>query len=247
MDTRFTPRLPLLALLGGALLAACGDDPGPKAGVLVVPFTLGNERSCEELGVVSVRAELDDGSYVETADCDAGKVRFELLMPGTYEVSVYGLDREGVEVVDSLESGLVNVTVVGEGTTVVAEPSLQLTASPAHLLVRWDFNFGSCDSASIDTFALGAWRGDGSKLLLDTRMPCDMTGHGPGLYREVPDLDRDVSGEELGEVNVQPVDEHGIEVGKPVKFTFKSPGAGRFVKLTLACDDGGCDGTGEPD
>lgn len=247
MPTRFINRFHVFALLGGALLAACGDDPGPKAGVLVVPFTLGNDRSCEELGVVAVRAELDEGAYVETADCDAGKVRFELLMPGTYAVSVYGLDTEGVEVVDSLESGLVDVTVVGEGTTVVAEPSLQLTAAPAHLLVRWDFDFGSCDSASIDRFALSAWRGDGTKLLLDTQLPCAMTGHGPGLYREVPDLDRRMSGEELGEVTVQPVDEHGIEVGDAVQFTFDSPGAGRFVKLTLACDDGGCDGSGDPD
>lgn len=247
MRTRFVHRLPLFALLGGAFVPACGDDPGPQAGVLVVPFTLGNDRTCEELGVVAVRAELDEGAHVETADCDAGKVRFELLMPGTYAVSVYGLDREGVEVVDSLEYGLVDVTVVGEGTTVVAEPALQLTAAPAHLLVRWDFDFGSCESASIDRFALSAWRGDGTKLLLDTQLPCDMTGHGPGLYREVPDLDRRMSGEELGEVSVQPVDEHGIEVGDAVRFTFDSPGAGRFVKLTLACDDGGCDGSGEPD
>jgi hypothetical protein len=247
MRTRFVNRLSVLALLSGGWLAGCGDDPGPQAGVLVVPFTLGNDRTCEELGIVAVRAELDEGMYVETADCDAGKVRFELLMPGTYQVSVFGLDAEGFEVVDSLETGLVQVTVVGEGTTVVAEPSLQLTAAPAHLLVRWDFDFGSCDSASIDRFALSAWRGDGTKLLLDTQLPCAMTGSGPGLYREVPDLDRRVSGEELGEVSVEPIDEHGIEIGGAVKFSFDSPGAGRFVKLTLACDDGGCDGSGAPD
>lgn len=240
-------RFVVSSFLIASALAACGEDPGPEAGVLVVPFTLGNNKTCEDLGVFLVRGELDEGVHAQEADCDAGKVRFDLLMPGTYEIVAYGLDSEGVEVVDSLEDGVVIATVVGEDATVVADPPLQLTAAPAHLMVRWDFAFASCDGTGIDRFALSAWRSDGSRLLLETQLPCAMAGDGPGEYRAVPDLERRLSGDEIGEVSVQPVDVHGIAIGDPVEFLFTSPGAGRYVQLSLSCDDGGCTGSGEPD
>lgn len=230
-----------------AALAACGEDPGPEAGVLVVPFTLGNNKSCEDLGISLVRGELDEGAYAEEADCDAGKVRFDALMPGTYSIAAFGLDLEGVEVVDSLEDGLPVATVVGEGMTVIADPPLQLTAAPAHLMVRWDFAFASCDGTGIEHFAVSAWHTDGSRLLLETNLPCTMAGEGPGEYRSVPDLDRRVSGDEVGEVSIQPMDDHGVGIGDPIEFAFESPGPGRHVRLTLSCDDGGCVGSGEPD
>src|SRR3954447_25425273 len=91
-----------LGLLGVLIaLAGCGGG-GKDHGVLVVPYELGNHRDCASLGISSVRAELDDGSLVTEGDCDTGQVRFNLLDPGNYDVVVYGLDDDGVAVMDSL-------------------------------------------------------------------------------------------------------------------------------------------------
>jgi hypothetical protein len=231
----------------GAMLAGCGGEDAPEAGVLVVPFELGNQRDCSDLGVVAVRAEIDGGERSEEADCEAGNVRFDLLMPDSYEVALYGIDLDGVAIMDSLETGPHVMHVVGDGTTVVADPALKLTASPAKLKLRWDFGFGTCDSAGVASFAITAWRADGSKLLLDTEIPCDMEGEGREQYRTVPDLDRDLSGDEVGEVGVQPYDVNGLPLGDPMTFIFDAPGAGRSVQLSIACDGGGCEGSGRPD
>ena len=51
----------------------------------------------------------------------------------------------------------------------------------------------------------------------------------------------------LGEAQVQPLDVNGTAVGDPVTFTFDSPGPGGKVKLSLSCDDAGCQGNGEAD
>ncbi|MDD9936535.1 MAG: hypothetical protein OXT09_23190 [Myxococcales bacterium] len=234
-------------VLGSGLLLGCGGDEQPEAGVLVVPFELGNRKDCTELGVVAVRAEVNGGERSEEADCDAGMVRFDLLMPDTYEVSLYGLDVDDVEIMDSLEAGPHEMHVVGGGTTVVADPPLKLTASPAKLKMRWDFGFGTCDSAGVASFAITAWRQDGSELLLETEVPCDMDGEGRDQYRTVPDLERELSGDELGEVDVQPYDVHGLPVGDPMTFSFDAPGAGRSVRLSITCDAAGCDSSGQPD
>jgi hypothetical protein len=215
--------------------------------MLVVPFTLGNGRDCGDFDVSAVRAELDGATLMREADCDAGRVRIDGVMPGAYELAVFGTNPEGVDVMDSLATGMRTVHVVGDGTTVVAEPPLVLTAAPARILLRWDFDFGSCDSAGIERFELTAWRTDGSQLLLSTFLPCTMTSDQPGQYRSVPDIERRLSGDELGEVSVQALDEHGLEIGDPVLFGFQSPGSGYAVKLSVECDDGGCGGTGEAD
>jgi hypothetical protein len=225
----------------------CGADDGRDLGMLVVPYELGNGRDCETLGVVAVRAELDGGDFVEESDCEHGEVRFTLLPPGRYDAVVYGLDERDVAVMDSLAEGPARIDVVGGGTTVVFEPPIRLTAAPAQLKLRWQFGFGSCDSAAIERFAVSAWRSDGSELLMTAEVSCDMPGEGRGQYRSVPDLERELSGDELGEVEVQPYDEHGLPVGEPVVFDFDSPGPGGEVRLSLDCDLGGCEGTGSAD
>lgn len=236
---------PLAAL---CLVAAFGcSDQGPEPGVLVVPFELGNQKDCDSLGVVAVRAELDGGDFVEEVDCEAGQVRFNFLMPGTYDLALFGLDADDVPILDSLATENLRVSVVGEGSTVVAEPTVKLTAAPARLLLRWELGFGSCESANIDHFELSAWREDGSELLLETELPCEMSGEGRDQYRLVPDLDRELSGDEVGEVAIQPIDGDGLAMGGELLFTFAAPGAGQQVKLSMSCDAGGCDGTGEPD
>ena len=229
------------------LAASCGGSGHADRGVLVVPFELGNRRTCEALGVVSVRAELDEGTLSQEASCDAGKIRFDQLKPGSYDVSVYGLDKDGKAVMDSLNHGALAVDVVGGGTTVVVDPAVTLSAAPVKLLMRWMLGFGSCKSTTIATFGIAAWRSDGSEMLMESEIGCEVSGEGAGQYRVVPDEKRQLSGEALGEIEVQPYDANGTVVGDPVTFKFDSPGAGGTVKLSLACDPGGCTGSGAPD
>jgi hypothetical protein len=233
--------------MASALMVGCAAEDGMEPGVMVVPFELGNGRSCDMLRVRTVRAELDSGDFVEEVDCEVGTLRFNLLVPGSYEVVLYGLDGEDVPIMDSLEAGPHVVTVIGDGTTVVADPAIQLTSAPARLLLRWDFGFGSCGSAGVDSFGITAWRQDGSERLLDTDIPCELEGEGRDQYRAVPDLERELSGDELGEVEIQPYDDNGVPIGEPIVYAFDAPGAGQRVKLSMSCDDGGCDGSGVPD
>jgi hypothetical protein len=233
-------------VMAGAALAGCGGGKD-DSGFLVVPYQLGNRKDCKSLGIVSVRAELDEGAQAQEVDCEAGQLRFNLLKPGSYDAVLYGLDQDGVRVMDSLAEGPVPVDVVGGGTTVVVDPAIKLTAAPAELALRWDLGFGSCESTSIASFELSAWRGDGSELLMQTEVACSMQGRGRDQYRSVPDKQRSLSGDELGEVEVQAKDVHGIAMGKPVTFSFPSPGPGGLVKLSLSCGDGGCKGSGQPD
>src|SRR5690242_8018047 len=112
-------------------LGGCGQEEGDDRGVLVVPFALGNRKECGDLGVVAVRVELDEGDISEEVDCEAGEVRFNLLQPGRYDVTAYGLDEDGVAVMDSLADGPLPVDVIGGDTTVVLDPAATLTAAPA--------------------------------------------------------------------------------------------------------------------
>jgi hypothetical protein len=225
----------------------CGSADESDMGVLVVPYELGNARDCAALGIVSVRAELDGGDYTQETDCEAGEVRFNLLEPGRYDVVVYGLDEDGVAVMDSLATGTDAIDVVGSRTTVIFDPAIQLTAAPAQLALRWEFGFSSCEAAAIERFGVSAWRSDGSELLMMTEVNCSLPGEGRDQYRIVPDADRELSGDELGEVEIQPYDVHDLPIGDAVVFGFDAPGPGRTVRLSLSCDIGGCEGSGVAD
>jgi hypothetical protein len=237
------------ALASLVLLAlGCERHESPNKGVLVVPFELGNRKQCKDLGVVGVRVELgDDGELAQEVDCSAGEVRFNLVPKGRYDVSVYGVDEDGVAIMDSLADGPASVDVVGGNTTVVLDPPAVLTASPAKLLLRWQFGFGSCESAAVGGFTVSAWRADGGELLMEADVPCDMPGEGRQQYRQVPDEGRDLSGDSVGEIDVQPYDVNDIAMGDPANFSFDPPGPGREVKLSLTCNGGGCDGSGMAD
>jgi hypothetical protein len=245
MNRRFRTAAALAVISGLGL--ACGGKNDPQAGVLVVPYELGNHKDCSSLGVKVVRAELDDPMFVEEALCDSGEVRFEQVPPGSYHVRLFGIDRSGIAVMDSLQERDLGVNVVGNGTTVVADPAIMLTAAPARLMLRWNFGFGTCDSAGVDRFAVTAWRSDGSALLLDTEVSCKLVGQGAEQYRSVPDLQRQLAGDELGEVNIQPLDKNGVEMGQPTTFNFAAPGPGHNVMLSVTCSEGGCKGSGTLD
>jgi hypothetical protein len=233
-------------LLIAGVLGGCAEDE-PRNGVLVVPFKLGNGRSCEDLGIVAVRGELNGGEYEEEIDCSAGQVRFTLLPAGRFEVTLYAIDDDGFVVMDSLTDATTDIDVVGGGTTVVFDPAVKLTASPAQMKLRWQFGFGSCESSQIDRFAIAAWREDGSELLMESEIACDVPGEGRGQYRLVPDLERELSGDELGEIEIQPIDVNDLSAGDPVVFDFEPPGPGREVKLSLTCNTSGCEGSGALD
>ena len=237
----------ILGIVFAVSVAACGDVDNPEAGVLVIPYELGNLKDCESLGVEVIRGQIDDEFHVEEVDCEAGQIRFNQLMPGSYEIELFGLDEDAYAIMDSLAGGPRTLSVVGEGTTVVADPPIKLTAAPAHLKMRWDFGFGTCDSAFIDHFTVSAWRVDGSELLLEEELDCGMPGDGLDQYRSVPDGDRQLSGDEFGEVAIQAYDGNDVAVGSPLLYSFEAPGAGRFVHLSMTCDQGGCAGSGTPD
>jgi hypothetical protein len=235
-------------VLVAAVTAGCsilsGNDK--KQGALVVPFELGNQKDCASLNVVTVRAELDGGGVAKEVNCDAGKIRLDGVTPGSHDVVLYGLDKDDIKIMDSLAAGPLSAKVE-DGKTTVIDPPAQLTLAPAKILLRWDFGFASCSSAAIETFRATAWRSNGSEQLLQTKVKCSSAGTGEGQYRNVADPGRDLSGDELGEVDVQPESSTPADVGAAVKFSFDPPGPGREIKLSLTCTEKGCEGSGQPD
>jgi len=229
-----------------ATLSACVAGTGSDSGALVIPYDFGKSRDCTTMGVVSVRAELNSGDTVE-ASCKRGRVRFDALEPGSYKVVMYGLDADGTAVVDSLASGPVGVDVVGGNARVVVDPPIQLVPAPAKLKLRWTFSFGSCESDEIDGFTVTGWHIDGTTELIVANLPCKTPGDRPERCRQVPDPGRTLAGDQLGAVDVQPYDESTLAVGDRVAFSFTPPGAGSEILLSIRCDEGGCQGSGEPD
>jgi hypothetical protein len=238
-------------LLGAALLFGCGGDDssggGGATGTLVVPFALGNNRSCEDVGVEYVRAELNQEAYVEEAPCANGQVRFKNVPAGSYKIKISAFDRDDVEVMDSQQSSEEVVSVTGGDITSKHERAVTLTAAPAHLRVRWTFGFTSCRGAGIDRFEIKAWHGGGDDLLISKTLPCALEGDGKDQYREIADPQRRLSGEQAGEVTIQALDKTSVEVGPAAVFKYKAPGAGHDIRLTVDCDQGACKGTGKPD
>jgi len=239
-----------LVALGCMSFAACGDgDPGGgSTGTLVVPFQLGNKQPCDALGVVKVRAELNDREHTTVAQCSNGQVRFVEVPAGTYKIQMYGLDDDNVEIMDSVAFGEASVDVAGNDQTSVSKTIVTLTAAPAHLYVRWGFGFGTCRGAGVDSFVIDVWRAGGANRVIGQTMECTLEGEGADQYREIADPDRRLSGDEGGEVSVQPLDRNKYEYGKAVIFKYKAPGPGHDIRVTVNCDgDGGCSGTGRPD
>ena len=240
--TRTRSRALLLASLI-VWLAGCIPKEEDSTGTLVVPFELGNGRDCDEFGVVRVRGELDEGEYVDEVRCESGEVRFDNVPAGTYSLRLFGLDHDDVAVMDTLEDDDLKMNVIGDDATVIAGRPVQLTSAPAHMYLRWTFGFGTCKNAGITSFLIDVWRGDGSDLLLSEELDCEEVGDDEGNYREVPDPHRALSGDEVGEAIVQPVDHHGSDVGEEVLFDFKAPGPGRDIRLSLDCSEEPCTGT----
>jgi len=258
-------RCVLLVAVAAGLVTGCFEDDDPP-GSLIVPFKLGNNKECKDFKVKRVVGKLDDDGddddeeddriFEDDVRCEVEQIEFDNVPAGTYRLRLFGYDSDDFAVMDNLDSEDLNVNVIGD-ETVLAERAVMLTPSPANLLLRWSFGFGSCKSAGIDKFLVNVWREDGSARLLEYEIDCDKVGEGEDYYRKVPDSKRRLAGDVVGEVSVQPLDRNGAEVGDPLEFTFKSPGAGRDVRLSFECaadpeyaDTNGkelCTCSGEPD
>jgi hypothetical protein len=251
LTSRSTKRGELIRLLTvcGALTGAACQEERAGSGTLVVPFELGNRRTCETFEVYRVRGELDDGDavFVDEVSCESGLLRFENVPAGNYNVRLFARDKDGVVVMDSLDDVSKPMSVVGDGTTVIAEDPVLLMATPARLYVRWSFGFGSCKSAGIERFDVSAWRSDGAELLLEGRLDCEDDGDEDDHYRAVKDVKRTLAGDHVAEVTVVPLDEGRLEVGDPVTFKFSPPGPGHDIRLSVTCDEDGCTGSGKLD
>jgi len=232
---------PLLAPLGLVLvvagLAGCADE-GP--GSIVIPVTLGNNKACDDVGVTQLRAQLDHGGemYEETVDCSVGEVRISDVSPQRYDLLVQGLASDGVAIMDNLDNDDRKVEVLGDGQTNVIA-SVLLTDAPAQLRVGWDFGLSNCASAGIQEFEIRAFESGGSNLLVTGSIDCEAATDAGNLHL-VPDPDRELKGNLVGEASVQPLDKSGATVGNAIAFVFDPPGPGRPVDLILECDETGC-------
>src|SRR5262245_58704260 len=94
-------------------LAACEDSD--SSGTLIVPFNLGNQRTCKDFHVETVRGELNDAEYVDEVRCDAGELRFQHIPEGAYNLRLYGYDSDDVAIMDSLQHEHLTINVI-DGT-----------------------------------------------------------------------------------------------------------------------------------
>jgi hypothetical protein len=226
-------------------LAAC-DRHTDDRGTLIVQFKLGNDVACKDFHVKTVRGVLDDDEedpIEEETKCETKELRFEDIPSGEYKVRLYGYasaddSDDDNPVMDSLQNDDLRMSVIGDGTTVIAEPRVMLTSSPARLWVRWSFGYGTCKSADIGSFQITAWRNDGGDLLLEDEIDCEDVGDADdGFYRRIPDDKRLLSGNAGGLVAVQPRDGSGKDVGEALEYEYEAPGPGKDIRLSVKCDE----------
>ncbi|PRP95642.1 hypothetical protein ENSA5_37750 [Enhygromyxa salina] len=237
----------LVVVVGVSALAGCSPDKGP--GSLSVTYELGNQKSCAELGIDSLRAELVQGPsedltvvYSEEIPCeDGGEIVLDLLEPGLYSLIVSAQDDNGVETMDNLGQPDTERRVeIFEAAQ--ANVAAELTARPAQFELRWRLGadgFGNCAAIGIDRFEVTAYQNNGTVVLLETELDCDLAGDAMG-YRLVPDPDRELNGALLDEVGIQAVDASGNSVGSAATISFEPVGAGYPLQLTVECTESGC-------
>jgi len=232
-------------LLAAAPLAGCQPDRGP--GAVVVAYQLGNNKTCDEVGVREIRAAIFKGTwdeptvlFSETVPCTNGEVILDPVEPNIYEVRVIGYDQNGVATFDNLGqiAAQRRVEVFDAAESMF---DAELTARPAELRVRWRLSggFASCSNVGIDRFEISAYTTD-QTLLHRSTLRCDLAGDSQG-YRMVPDPDRSLNGTFLGDVGIQALAANGEKVGTPALFVFDPPGSGYSVDLTIECTEAGCE------
>jgi hypothetical protein len=254
------PRLiPLSFSILALSLASCSREPGP--GTVIVKFRLGNDKTCEELGVVNVRAFLGDDPTLSdagdtdgggpdldvTAPCEDGEVTITQVPAGSYELTVQAIDAADVTIMDNLKDGALPVEVLGDGSQLTTD-TIGLTNSPSQLKVRWDFGFSSCEAEGVGSFRIAAFDTTGTEGLHEVTIPCNTAGDPDDEnYRLIDDPDRSIDGTVFGEVGIDVLDASNAELGMREVLAFTPPGPGYPIKISLACDATGCTSSGMPD
>jgi len=247
MCTRSIHRFPLVVFAASIVCVLVTNCKGEESGSLQVSFQLGSGKSCGEFDIERVEAVLtnNDSDYDETVNCDKGEIRFNDVEPGTYDLRLFGYDSNSAAV----KSSILQEATIKAGETTMIEKPIPLLDAPAKLKIRWDFEFSDCETEGIGGFHVTAFSGGGSDILFENRdIACDSKpDDDDGKYHTVPDEDRDLKGDDFGEVTIQPYDVNSADLGDAINFSFDNPGPGGEIKLSLSCGDTGCIGSGKPD
>lgn len=242
MHARLFASLFCLSVLG---LSSCGGDDPP--GSLIVPFEIGAGVQCTTFGVTEVTVTLKTMSASggiaeeiasEVVPCDDRQAEFTGLAAGRYEVVATGVDTAGVVIVDNGGKKKPDIAEVTSGAENTADV-VNMSATPAQIHVRWTLNggFGQCSDVPATGFVVGAYDNGGASLLHEYVFDCDPDEPAVGGYNIVVDEDRDVEGDEVDLITVNPVDAMGKSVvATKLSFAMMPPGHGRIIKLTAALD-----------
>ncbi|MCP4675109.1 MAG: hypothetical protein GY854_06310 [Deltaproteobacteria bacterium] len=212
-------------------------------GSLAVPFSISyNGDTCEAAGVVEVRAVLSDGEYEATVDCELGEIVFEDVVVGPYSLTLYGMNDEGVPIVDSLGSGLIEVEVQGDGN-LEPQKHIVLTEAAVTILLRWNLGYGNCKSREIKNFEVDVLKSESETTIMLSSIACRTAGVGEDEYRIVPDRRRELVGPVFDRIIVKPLDRHGNVLGEEFEVSYEDieyPGPGDTVPLSIRCGLMGC-------
>ncbi len=218
---------------------------GESQGTLVVPYSISyNGTTCEAAGVVTVRAVLDDGLFESETDCTDYEIVFNDVDAGSYSLTAYGLDKNGVPVVDSLLNGPEEVLI--EGDDVVEMIPLALTEAPVNLQLRWKLGWHTCETTQIQKYQVSVFDKDTGKKILSSKLSCRTSGVGDEGYRLLPDKKRKLVNHNFNEITVQGINDRGKSLGEAFKIVFlegddfEIPGPGGDIKMSLFCNNWGC-------
>lgn len=256
---RITPFASLLCLTALVAPACGGDEP---SGSLIVPFVIGADVPCSTVGVTDVTVQLvshpQDGGepqmFEEKVACEDKQAVFDSLDAGRYDVVAKGIDAEGVVIVDNGGKDPVDSAEVTSGAENTAE-TVSMSTTPATVEVRWSIGGGFVQCSSIQTtdFRVSLFEDGGANLLHQHTFKCDDMGDAMG-YHLVMDEGRDIKGDQLELIKIEPLDSGGKVNGMAASFMFMPPGHGRTVKVSsnVTCAADTCDvvcanATCEPD
>ena len=242
-----TACLPLLTALA---LAGCTQDPGN----VEIPFSIGaSSVTCETANVATVEMTLteisDEGGedpleYQGSAPCTEGSVNFTGIAASNYEVTAVGVSSDGLATWDNQDPSSLKKVEALAGQDVTTE-EVRMTPTPARILVRWELTKGGaqvqCSGVETKKFQISAFDEDGfNALLIADAVDCDAE-QAESPYHVIPDPDRDVAGDRLGQIDISPQDADGNPVGAPSTVILdQPPGFGVSVRVVVSCVDDEC-------
>lgn len=240
------------SLLCLTALNACNKEDPP--GSLIVPFSIGAGIDCSTLGVTQVTVELwsmpaegAPGEQVadETVSCSDGQAEFTSVPVGRYEVRASGIDGESIVIVDNGGKSKVDTAEVTSGAMNTAD-DVNMSITPAKILVRWKLNdgFGQCTDVPAAQFVVTAYSNSGGTQMYQYAFDCDPAEEQVMGYNIVLDDGRQIEGDELELITVNPIDAKGNDLlPDPLYYQMTPPGYGRTVKVTAQLDCSGTDCT----